>query len=80
MEAKPDGTVTAHVGVPNKGRGYLAPWIEQGTGPRVQKTTGRRTGSMPAEPFLGPALPAKKSDVVGTFRSELLKRIKKYLV
>ena len=79
VEAKPDGTVTAHVGVPNKGRGYLGLWIEQGTGPRVQKTTGRRTGSMPAQPFLGPSLPAKRSDVVDKFRIELLKRIKKYL-
>ena len=44
VEAKPDGTVTAHVGVPNKGRGYLALWIEQGTG-RVSR---RRRAGAPA--------------------------------
>lgn len=30
--------------------------LEFGTGPRVQKTTGRSTGSMPAQPFMRPAL------------------------
>ena len=34
----------------------LAHLFEFGTAERVQKTTGRRTGRMPAEPFMRPAL------------------------
>lgn len=51
-----NGSVTAKVGLP----GGRKPWfyglfIERGTGPRIQKTTGRRTGSMPAKPWMRPA-------------------------
>ncbi|MGN6146880.1 MAG: HK97-gp10 family putative phage morphogenesis protein [Mesorhizobium sp.] len=34
-------------------------WIEFGTGERVQKTTGRRVGRMPAQPHIMPTYRAK---------------------
>lgn len=36
--------------------GRMAHWFEFGTGARVQRTTGRETGRMPATPFLRPAI------------------------
>ena len=81
VEANQDGTVTAHVGLPskNKGGSYVGLWIEKGTAPRIQKTTGRRTGAMPARPFLGPALRSQKDRVIDRFGTEIRKRISKYL-
>lgn len=37
-----------------EGADQRAHWFEFGTGERVQKTTGRRTGRMPATPFFWP--------------------------
>lgn len=70
------GEVTAEVGLP----GGRKPWfhglfVELGTGPRIQKTTGRRTGSMPADPFLRPAFDAEKNNVRLIFAEELRKRL-----
>lgn len=42
----------------------LARLFEYGTGPRMQVTTGRRTGSMPAEPFLRPAMDEEEQRAV----------------
>ena len=75
-EVESSGTVTTEVGLP----GGRRPWfyglfIERGTGPRVQKKTGRRTGSMPARPFLRPAFDAQKSNVVARFNAGLKRRL-----
>lgn len=70
--------VTVAVGLPKKGRSFMGLWIERGTGPRVQKKTGRRTGSMPARPFLLPALTSQKDAVVARFGAEMWKRIAKH--
>ena len=79
VKAKPDGTVTAHVGLPSKGPGFIGLFLELGTGPRVQKSTGRRTGSVRARPFLGPALVSQRDAVVERFGVEIRKRIAKYM-
>lgn len=34
---------------------FYAKWVEYGTGPRVQKTTGKSTGRAMPEPFMRPA-------------------------
>ncbi len=78
VDADPDGTVTAVVGL----KGGKVPWfyglfLELGTGPRIQKTTGRRTGSMPAKPFLRPAFDSQQGAVVERFGVILLERINK---
>lgn len=39
-------------------------WVEFGTGPRVQKSTGRETGQMPAEPFMRPAFDTKNREAL----------------
>lgn len=68
--------IRLEVGLP----GGRKPWfhglfVELGTGPRVQKTTGRRTGSMPADPFLRPAFDAEKNNVRNIFAAELRRRL-----
>ena len=76
------GLVTAVVGVPlviKKGdRTFLSLWLEKGTGLRVQKRTGRRTGHQTARAFLGPALRAKSAEAVERFRTIVWERIEKY--
>lgn len=42
----------------------LAHFFEFGTGPRTQKTTGRYTGSMPAQPFMRPAIEGMSAEDV----------------
>jgi HK97 gp10 family phage protein len=55
-----DGGIVAEVGLPGGRRDWFyGLFYELGTGPRVQKTTGRLTGSMPANPFLRPAFDAQ---------------------
>lgn len=76
VESNERGTVTVKVGLP----GGRHPWfhglfIELGTGPRVQKSTGRRTGSMPADPFLRPALDAQRDRAQAIFASEIRRRL-----
>lgn len=69
---KNDGEIKSEIGLP----GGRKPWfhglfVELGTGPRIQKTTGRRTGSMPADPFLRPAFDSERSNVRRVFAREL---------
>lgn len=75
VEHKNGGTVM-EVGLP----GGRKPWfhglfIELGTGPRVQKKTGRRTGSMPADPFLRPAFDIEKRRAQAIYFAELKRRL-----
>ena len=75
-EVETSGRVTTAVGLV----GGRRPWfyglfVERGTGPRVQKTTGRRTGSMPARPFLRPAFDAQKSNVAARFSAGIKRRL-----
>jgi HK97 gp10 family phage protein len=53
-------------------KGYHAWIVEYGTTDRVQKTTGRSTGRMPAHPFLRPAADTK----MGQAYDYLFKRLK----
>jgi len=71
-----NGAVKAEIGLP----GGRHPWfhglfVERGTGPRVQKTTGRRTGSMPARPFLRPAFDTEKINAQNRFADVLRRRL-----
>lgn len=80
VETEVGGRTTARVGLPG-GRGpksFMGLFIEMGTGPRVQKTTGRRTGSLPARPFLRPAMDSQAEAVFGIFGEEIWKRIERY--
>ena len=75
-EVKSSGKVTTEVGLV----GGRRPWfyglfVERGTGPRVQETTGRRTGSMPARPFVRPAFDAQKSNVAARFGAGIKRRL-----
>ena len=75
-EVEVGGRVTTEVGLV----GGRRPWfyglfIEFGTGPRVQKKTGRRTGSMPARPFVRPAFDAQKSNVAARFNAGIKRRL-----
>lgn len=49
----------------------LAHLFERGTGPRFQKTTGRYTGLMPAEPFVRPAFDHQVGTVITVIKTEL---------
>lgn len=76
IEVNGRGKVTAKVGLP----GGKKPWfyglfIERGTGPRVQKKTGRRTGSMPAKPFLRPAFESAKGQAQDEFGKHMRTRL-----
>lgn len=52
---------------------------EFGTGPRVQSTTGRSTGAMPARPFLRPAWDVGTTVMLATLRREVWNEIEKSL-
>ena len=58
------GDLSAYVGSTPERHAHL---VEFGTGPRVQRTTGRSTGSMPAAPFMRPAWKQNKSKVLQQF-------------
>lgn len=63
VEKDDTGAIVGEIGLP----GGRRPWfyglfVELGTGPRVQKS-GRRTGSMPARPFLRPAFESESGNV-----------------
>ena len=51
--------------------------IEFGTSERIQKSTGRRTGRMPARPFIRPAIDSSKDDVVRAMAKNLRVGIKR---
>lgn len=76
IETTQRGKVTAKIGLP----GGRKPWfyglfIELGTGPRIQKKTGRRTGSMPAAPFLRPAFDSEKERAQALFANHIRTRL-----
>ncbi|MDE4142328.1 HK97-gp10 family putative phage morphogenesis protein [Phaeobacter gallaeciensis] len=50
---------------------------EFGTGPRVQETTGRFVGAMPARPFMRPAWDANKAQMLETLKRETWAEIEK---
>lgn len=52
---------------------------EFGTGPRVQASTGRATGAMPARPFLRPAWDASQAMMLATLKREVWAEIEKSL-
>ena len=51
--------------------------VEFGTGPRVQKTTGRYVGRAPAQPFLRPAWDENKAAVLKSLAAHLWTEITK---
>lgn len=51
-------------------QGYAAHLIEFGTAPRTQKN-GRRTGSMPAQPFWRPAFDQTKDTILAGIRLDI---------
>ncbi len=59
------------------GQGNHAALMEFGTGPRYQKTTGRYTGQVAAQPFMRPAYDAKKYEAIKVIQAELLARLNK---
>jgi HK97 gp10 family phage protein len=70
------GAIVAEVGL----LGGRRPWfyglfVERGTGPRVQKTTGRSSGSMPARPFLRPAFDVRRREASRLFFESLKRRV-----
>lgn len=52
-------------------------WIEFGTGERVQKTTGRRVGRMPAQPHIFPTFRAKRKAIRRKMANTVNKAIRK---
>ncbi|GAB5433928.1 MAG: HK97 gp10 family phage protein [Epibacterium sp.] len=52
---------------------------EFGTGPRVQRSTGRATGAMPARPFLRPAWDTSQAMMLATLKREVWDEIEKSL-
>lgn len=76
IETTERGKVTAKIGLP----GGRKPWFhglfyELGTGPRIQKKTGRRTGSMPANPFLRPAFDSERERAQQLFGNHIRVRL-----
>lgn len=70
------GEVTAEIGLPGgRQKWFYGLFVELGTGPRVQKTTGRRTGSMPARPFLRPAFNAERGAARRRFFEALRRKV-----
>jgi len=70
------GTVTADVGLPGGPRpSFVGLFFERGTGPRVQETTGRRTGAMAARPWLRPAFDANSARAVDAVGAVIKARI-----
>lgn len=55
----------------------LAHLFEFGTAPRTQKTTGRYTGIMPAEPFVRPSFDNNKTDAIAAIKREITVEIGK---
>ena len=51
-----------------------AHWLEYGTAQRQQATTGRSTGTMPAQPFFRPAVDSKLSEAAELIRQRLTEK------
>jgi len=64
------GDITIYVG-PSFPKGSHGILVEFGTKARVQKTTGRSTGTMPSIPFMRPAWDSTKSRVIAAIHKEL---------
>lgn len=60
-----------------QGSGITPAWFEFGTAPRVQKTTGRRTGQITAGPFFFPAWRANKKRVRASLQTTLRNALRK---
>lgn len=76
------GRESASIGVTiyaraRSGSGMSAAWFEFGTAPRVQETTGRRTGRIMAQPFFFPPWRANRTRVKGNIRAALRRAVKK---
>lgn len=69
-----DGLAVVAFRKPHSGLVHL---IEFGTSERIQKSTGRRTGRMPARPFIRPAIDTAKDDVVRAMAKNLRVGIKR---
>lgn len=54
---------------------YYAKWIEFGTGPRVQKTTGRNTGRVTPDPFMRPAFDKEAQPTIDRVKPMLWREI-----
>lgn len=52
-------------------------WIEFGTGERVQKTTGRHVGRMPAQPHIFPTFRAKRKAIRRKMANAVNKAVRK---
>lgn len=60
-----------------RGRGFAAMWFETGTAERFQKTTGRRTGRITAQPFFWPVYRANKTRIRRAVNSAVRRGFKK---
>lgn len=54
-------------------------WEEFGTGERVQKTTGRRTGRMPARPFVVAQVEQLRREMPAIYREQFGKKLEAQL-
>lgn len=79
------GARVLNLGVGNEAREVYMKWpeaahwhlLEFGTRPRIQKTTGRRTGRGPPRPFIRPAYEKNKRRAVDLMLDELAKPARK---
>lgn len=56
---------------------YYAKWIEYGTGPRVQKRSGRETGSVSPDPFMRPAFDREVQPTIDRVKPLLWREIQR---
>lgn len=54
-------------------------WAEYGTAQRVQKSTGRRTGRMPAKPFVVPRVEQVRREMPAIYREQFAKKLERTL-
>jgi len=59
------------------GSGFGAAWFEFGTEMRVQKTTGKETGILPAQPFFWPNYRDRRKFIKRNLRAAITRGIKK---
>lgn len=70
--AEGKASITVYAGATALPHAHL---MEFGTKNRVQKSTGRSTGSVKPRPFMRPAWDAKKDEVLKIFRTDMWKEI-----
>jgi HK97 gp10 family phage protein len=61
----------------HNGDAFWGLFLEYGTSARQQKSTGRETGSMPAQPWLRPALAVSKRSALTKIGERLVKSVEK---